>query len=103
MGKVRKGLSARSPQPVPYVATDPAGPGRIHGASITSWNKPPDIGAPPFLADDPSRVTVGGSAATGDPAGRLHHSRPGTVRLSDGTQVTFSPTARLETPSGERL
>jgi hypothetical protein len=103
MGKVRKGLSARSPQPVPYIATDPAGPGRIHGASITSWNKPPDIGVPPFLSDNASKGTVGGSGATGDPTDQSAYARPSTVRLSDGTQVTFSPSARLETPTGDRL
>jgi hypothetical protein len=102
MGKVRKGLSARSPQPVPHVTTDPAGPGRIHGASITPRNEPPDIGAPPFLIDDTSRVTVGGSDATGEPTDRQDHSRPSTVRLSDGTQVTFSPPSQLEMPSGGR-
>jgi hypothetical protein len=69
---------------------DDAGPGRIHGATITSWNGPPEIDLASLFAHTPSGVSIGGSARTPNPMQTQAPARPATVCLSDGTEITFA-------------
>ncbi len=65
-----------------------ARPGRIHGATITSWNGPPEVDLAALFAGS-SGTTVSGSGQPNDP---MESAVPeaGVVRLSDGTQITFA-------------
>ncbi len=64
-------------------------PGRIHGATITSWNGPPEVDLLALFAKPAGDATVGGGGRRIEPMDSRQLSA-GTVRLSDGTQITFT-------------
>jgi len=73
-------------------------PGRIKGATITSWRGPPRVDLEALFAKPATGATVGGSGGTGPggpPAERDEASgaKAKTVSLSDGTQITFATAA----------
>ena len=68
---------------------DDARPGRIRGATITSWNGPPEVDLAALFARPSGQASVTGSGqvtVTADPK----PAEPGIVQLSDGTQITFA-------------
>jgi len=89
MEKTRKRTYVLSVGPPDTLLLD-ASPGRIHGATITSWNGPPDIDVTSLFANAASKVSVGGGAQSPQltPAGQATDAS--TVRLSDGTKITFA-------------
>jgi hypothetical protein len=66
-----------------------ARPGRIQGATITSWTGPPEIDLGALFAKPAGDATVGGGGQRIEPIEAVQ-SGSGTVRLSDGTQITFA-------------
>ena len=64
-------------------------PGRLHGATITSWNGPPEINLTAFFARCPMGTSVGGSDRRAQPDAPGKRQTPQTVALSDGTEITF--------------
>lgn len=103
MGKVRKAPparpgrrpGARPPDPEPDPEWDDAAPGRIHGATITSWNGPPTVDLAELFARAPAGVSVGGSSRSSPPAPSNTAAPRQTVCLSDGTEITFVATDRF--------
>ena len=68
---------------------DDARPGRIRGATITSWNGPPEVDLAALFARPSGGASVTGSGqATKTP--ETKPATPGIVQLSDGTQITFA-------------
>jgi hypothetical protein len=66
------------------------GPGRIHGATITSWHGTPEIDLDALFARAPLGATVAGGAC--DEPARYVSS---TVALSDGTRITFAESGQF--------
>ena len=77
--------------PADHVAAelDDSRPGRIRGATITSWNGPPEIDLAALFARPSGEASVTGSGRATDTTDP-NPVAPGTVRLSDGTQITFA-------------
>ena len=86
MRKANTILSTRPGEP----ATDltDARPGRIQGATITSWNGPPEIDLAALFARPTGEATIAGGGQRIEPIEAAPPS--GTVHLADGTQITFA-------------
>ena len=85
---MRKISKSRSAFDEPYLVDDngsDALPGRIQGATITSWHGSPEIDLDALFAKSSNGATVAGSA----PAS-TNYLEQGTVALSDGTRITFT-------------
>ena len=91
MRKLRRRLVARSVDP-PGVELDDAPPGRIPGATITSWDGPPDIDLAAFFAGSHTGESVAGSRRHSAPPEAKPAPAKKTVCLSDGTEITFAAT-----------
>ena len=96
MGKLRRHPIARSVDP-PGLELEDEPPGRIPGATIKSWNGPPDIDLAAFFAGSHAGETVTGSRRRPpSPDARTAAARK-TVCLSDGTEITFAATEQTAT------
>jgi hypothetical protein len=89
MVKTRKRSRITSVGP-PEILLYDANPGRIHGATITSWNGPPEIDLASLFANSPSKVSVSGSGQQPQFTSASETSHSKTVRLSDGTRIIFA-------------
>ena len=89
MERTRKRSYVSSVGP-PEILLYDTNPGRIHGATITSWNGPPAIDLASLFANASSKVSVAGSTQPPQftPAGKTSNSR--IISLSDGTQIIFA-------------
>jgi hypothetical protein len=67
-----------------------AEPGRIHGATITSWHGSPEIDLDALFACAPLGATV-----TGGPSHEPVRYGSRSVALSDGTRITFAESGQF--------
>ena len=89
MEKTRKRSYVSSVGP-PEILLNDANPGRIHGATITSWNGPPAIDLASLFAGASSKISVGGSGQPPQFTPAEQTTNSSTVSLSDGTKITFA-------------
>lgn len=66
----------------------------IQGATITSWNGPPEIDLEALFAKPANGPSVTGA---GTAPARENRREQGTVALSDGTQITFANPYQFKT------
>ena len=92
MGKTRKSKHISSVG-APEILLYDANPGRIHGATITSWNGPPEIDLALLFGNSSSKVSVSGGAQPPQFASVNRGSEPETINLSDGTKIIFATAA----------
>jgi hypothetical protein len=72
-----------------------ARPGRIQGATITSWPGPPEVDLASLFAKPDAGGTVSGSTAKPAAPVPVHNQSPRTISLSDGTEITFATADQL--------
>jgi hypothetical protein len=71
------------------------GPGRIRGATVTSWPGAVDVDLMAFLSNATLETTITGSSS-GSATPQVSSGK--TVALSDGSQITFA-TAEAYSPA----
>ena len=92
MGKTRKNRHISSVG-APEILHYDANPGRIHGATITSWNGPPEIDLALLFGNPSPKVSVSGGTQPPQFAPDDRGSKAETVSLSDGTKIFFATAA----------